>query len=158
MLEWDSRIQNKQSVQILKAVIPFFDVAVGESIDMEGLLGAVRPFTGGRERRMVDMLLQFFQMRRMMEMVQLVQSMQQLSAMSEGADSMGEEVNSMEKDSVPWEEKGEEQHGNSGSSGMMDMLRSMVPPEQQSNLEMMTAMMSMMAPGQNGEEQAMEKA
>ena len=77
MMEWDSRMHNTRSVQVLKAAIPFFDVSVGEQIDMEGLLSAVRPFSSGRERKMLDLFLQFFQMRRMMEMMQVMQSMQQ---------------------------------------------------------------------------------
>ena len=49
MIEWDSRMRDNHSVQILKTVIPFFDVAVGERIDLEGLLSAVRPFAAGSE-------------------------------------------------------------------------------------------------------------
>ena len=77
MLEWDGRLNNAQSVQILKAAIPFLDVSVGEKIDLEGLLGAVRPFSSGRERKIIDMFLQVFQMKHMMEMMQLMQAMQQ---------------------------------------------------------------------------------
>ena len=51
MIEWDSRMRDNHSVQILKTVIPFFDVAVGERIDLEGLLSAVRPFARGRGQR-----------------------------------------------------------------------------------------------------------
>ncbi|MCH5252186.1 MAG: hypothetical protein J1F22_04370 [Lachnospiraceae bacterium] len=76
MIEWDSRMQNNHSVQLLKAAIPFFDVAVGEMIDLEGLFRAIRPFTGGRERWVIDILLQFFQMERMMSMMQLMNAMQ----------------------------------------------------------------------------------
>ena len=57
MFDWDNRMKNTRNVQILKTVIPFFDVSVGESIDLEGLFQAIRPFTGKRERQMVDRLL-----------------------------------------------------------------------------------------------------
>jgi len=62
MIEWDSRMQNNHSVKILKTALPFFDIEVGERIDMEGLLTAIRPFVSGKERRILDMILQFFQM------------------------------------------------------------------------------------------------
>lgn len=127
MIEWDSRVRDNHSVKILKAVIPFFDVEVGEHIDMEGLLTAVRPFARDRERRILDMILQFFQMQRMMDMVQMIQSMQQ---MQEFAGAAGEE--------------GEEMEGNPGSSpAMFDMLKAMIPPEQQDMAEMLSAMMMM---------------
>ena len=79
MMNWDSRMRNNQSVQMLKAAIPFLDIGVGENIDLAGLLRAVRPFAGIREGRVMDMMLQFFQIRDMMHMVQLMQSMQQVS-------------------------------------------------------------------------------
>ncbi len=134
MMEWDNRMQNTRSVEILKAVIPFFDIGVGEAFDMEGMLGAVRPFAASGEKHIVDMILQFFQMRRMIEMVQIVQSMQQMQSASGS-------------------EEGEDSYGM--KPGMMDMLKSMVPPDQQENIEMISAMMSMMGGGEqaeNGEE------
>ncbi len=77
MMEWDSRMKNTYTVQVLKAAIPFFDVSVGESIDLEGLFGAIRPFATSRESRIVDMILQFFQMRRMLDLMSMMQSMQE---------------------------------------------------------------------------------
>lgn len=121
MMDWDSRMRDNHSVQVLKAVIPFFDVAVGERIDMEGLLSAVRPFTRGRERRFLDIFLQFFQMQRMMEMMQMVQSMQQFAEATEG----------------------QNQNGSGASPAMFEMLKSMIPPEQQDMVDMMSAMMAM---------------
>ncbi len=116
MMEWDSRMQNTHSVQVLKAAIPFFDVSVGERIDMEGLLGAIRPFAAGRERRILDLFLQFFQMRHMMEMMQMMQAMQQAQEMA----------------------------GESGGGDPFDMLKAMMPADQQETLDMVSAMMSMM--------------
>lgn len=121
MMEWDSRMRDNHSVQVLKTVIPFFDVAVGERIDMEGLLSAVRPFTQGRERRFLDIFLQFFQMQRMMEMMQMVQSMQQFTEAAGG----------------------EPQDGSGASPAMFEMLKAMIPPEQQDMVDMMSAMMAM---------------
>lgn len=129
MIGWDNRMRNNHGVQILKAAIPFIDVAVGELIDMEGLLSAVRPFARGRELRILDMILQFFQMQRVMEMMQMVQSMQQMQefAGSGGADG-GD---------------GETGEGSGGSPAMFEMLKTMIPPEQQDMVEMMNAMMAM---------------
>lgn len=124
MIEWDSRLRDNHNVQILKTVIPFFDVAVGERIDMEGLLSAVRPFTHGRERGILDLILQFFQMQRMMEMMQMVQSMQQMQQFTEAA-------------------AGENQDGSGVSPAMFEMLKSMIPPEQQGMADMISAMMAM---------------
>lgn len=76
MMEWDSRMQNNHSVQILKTAIPFFDIGIGEKIDIEGLLRAIRPFASERERNLFDMILNFFQMKNMMAMMQMFQAMQ----------------------------------------------------------------------------------
>ena len=93
MMNWDSRMRNNQSVQMLKAAIPFLDIEAGESIDLAGLLRAVRPFAGIREGRVMDMILQFFQIQDMMQMVQLMQSMQQVAE-----DMPDEEVSDGEPD------------------------------------------------------------
>lgn len=116
MMEWDGRMQNTHIVKILKAVIPFLDVPAGEKIDLEGLLGAIRPYVAGRERRILDMILQFFQMRHMMEMMQLVQSMQEMQQA--------------------------QQDGGNGNS--MDWIKMIVPAEQQETVDMMMSMMSAM--------------
>ncbi len=76
MIKWDGRMQNNQSVQLLKAAIPFFDVPIGETIDFEGLFRAIRPFVGGREGKLIDLLLQFFEMQHMMSMMQWMKAMQ----------------------------------------------------------------------------------
>ena len=125
MMEWDSRMQNTHSVQILKAAIPFFDVSVGEKIDLEGLLGAIRPFASGKERRFIDMFLQFFQMRHMMEMMQLMQSVQAMQQ----EQGMGDD---------------KETSSTMGGMNPMELIKTMVPPEQQDTVEMMMSMMSAM--------------
>ena len=92
MMNWDSRMRNNQSVQMLKAAIPFLDIEAGESIDLAGLLRAVRPFAGSREGRVMDMILQFFQIQDMMQMVQLMQSMQQVAEEAEAEEEMSREA------------------------------------------------------------------
>ena len=126
MLEWDNRVQDNHSVQVLKAVIPFFDIAIGETVDMEGLLGAVRQFASRKERQIIDMILQLFQMRRMMSMMQMMRTMQaaQEAQGEQGADDGG------------------------FSPDMFDMMKTMLPPEQQGTLDMAAAMMSMMQMGE----------
>lgn len=116
--EWDSRMQNIHNVKVLKAAIPFFDVPLGERIDLEGLFSAIRPLTGGRERHILDMLLHFFQMKHMMEMMELVQTMQQAQEMAG--------------------EGGEE------SFDMMDFIKTMVSPEQQEMVDTVMSMVSAM--------------
>jgi hypothetical protein len=74
-LEWDSRMKNNHYVKVLKVAIPFLDVEVGESIDLEGLLGAVAPFAKASEKKVIEMFLQFFQMRRMFEMISVLKTM-----------------------------------------------------------------------------------
>ena len=88
MMQWDSRMQNNHSVKVLKAAIPFLDIAVGEKIDFRGLVTAIRPFASAREAKVLDMILQFFQIQEMLEMVKLFQSMQEMNA-GEGEESVG---------------------------------------------------------------------
>lgn len=88
------------------------------SVDMEGLFQAIREFCSEKDRRMVDMLLNFFQMKRIMEMMQMMQMANQASqAASEGGDDMG---------------------------AMMDFLKSSMPKEQQENFDMLQMVLSMM--------------
>lgn len=128
MLEWDGRMKDNHSVQVLKTAIPFLDVAVGERIDMEGLLAAVRPYAAGRERRILDIILNFFQMRRMMSMMQIFQSMQNMQG--EGSESASE---------------------GGFSPDMFEMLKGMLTPDQQETFETMSAMMSMMQMSEQAE-------
>lgn len=89
MMQWDSRMQNNHSVKVLKAAIPFLDIDVGEKIDFRGLLTAIRPFVSAREAKILDMILQFFQIQDMLEMVKLLQSMQEMNAGDEGENGGG---------------------------------------------------------------------
>lgn len=90
MMEWDSRMKNNHCVKVLKAAIPFLDVQVGETIDMEGLLQALQPFAVDSERKAIDIILQFFQMRRMFEMMSVLKTM-----MPQEEDGMAESVMQM---------------------------------------------------------------
>lgn len=123
MNQWDSRMHNTQSVQMLKVAIPFFDVPVGEKIDLEGVFGAIRPFAGRKERKLIDIVLQFFSMRHMMEMMQIMQTMQEMQKSGD-------------------REAGKEDKSFAGGMAPMEFIRSMVPPEQQDMVEMMFSMMS----------------
>ena len=76
MMKWDSRMHNTRSVQVLKVAIPFFDVSEGELIDVEGLLQAIHPLTCGRERKMMDSVMSFFQMRHMMDLFRMMSEVQ----------------------------------------------------------------------------------
>lgn len=89
MMQWDSRMQNNHSVKVLKAAIPFLDIDVGEKIDFRGLLTAIRPFVSTREAKILDMILQFFQIQDMLEMVKLFQSMQEMNAGDEDENGGG---------------------------------------------------------------------
>lgn len=141
MMEWDSRMKNNQSVKILKAAIPFLDVAIGETINIEGLLGAVRPFALGWERQIIDMFLQFFQMRRMFDMMQLVQSMQQMQEMQEMAENVSGNSGSGGETGTSSADKAS---AGMPSPEMLSMIKAMVPKEQQEMVDSMVAMASMM--------------
>lgn len=94
------------------------------SVNIEGLLQAIREFCNERERRIVDMILNFFQMRQMMEMVQMMQAAQQASqAASASSESSG---------------------GGGNMDIMMEMLKSNMPEEQKENFDMMEMVLSMM--------------
>lgn len=147
-MKWDSRIQDNHSVQILKAAIPFFDIGIGEPVDMEGLLCAVRPYTGGKERKMLDMILQFFQMQRMMSLLQLMQSVQ---SMQDTAATAADGVRTAEEGS----DGGQDGFSGLGTEDMFQILKTMLPPKQQESLEAVSAMMSLMQVqnGADGSEQ-----
>ncbi len=137
MMEWDSRMHNNHCVKVLKAAIPFFDVEVGESINLEGLFRAIRPFAPERERRMVDLFLQIFQMRRMMEMMQLFQTMQEMQGESRENPDGGNGAAAGGTGTMP-------------SPDMMSMLKAMIPPEQQGMMDTVSAMMTMMQAAEEG--------
>ncbi len=110
MFNWEGRILDNKSIMAVKAALPFLDIPVGEVIDLEGLLRAVRCFCRQQEQRMIDMLLQFFMMKRMMSMMKMFQ---------------------------------EAQNSDRGMEGIIDLLKSQVPKEQQDMFDMMSMMMSM---------------
>lgn len=120
MFNWEGRILDNKSIMAVKAALPFLDIPVGEVIDLEGLLRAVRCFCRKQEQRMIDMLLQFFMMKRMMSMMTMFQ---------------------------------EAQNSDRGMEGIIDLLKSQVPKEQQDMFDMMSMMMSMqdLGAGMTGE-------
>ena len=116
MMKWDSRMHNTRSVQVLKVAIPFFDVSEGELIDVEGLLQAIHPLTCGRERKMMDSVLSFFQMRHMMDLFHMMREVQMANEAS----------------------------GAEGTENPFEMLKMLMPEESQKDFEMISSMMEMM--------------
>ena len=116
MMKWDSRMHNTRSVQVLKVAIPFFDVSEGELIDVEGLLQAIHPLTCGRERKMMDSVMSFFQMRHTMDLFRMMREMQ----------------------------KANEASGAEGTENPFEMLKMLMPEESQKDFEMISSMMEMM--------------
>lgn len=116
MMKWDSRMHNTRSVQVLKVAIPFFDVSEGELIDVEGLLQAIHPLTYGRERKMMDSVMSFFQMRHMMDLFRMMSEVQ----------------------------KANEASGAEGTENPFEMLKMLMPEESQKDFEMISSMMEMM--------------
>ena len=128
MFEWEGRISDNKSIQVVKAALPYLDIPVGSIIDIEGLLRAIRNFCHQREQKMIDMFLNFFMMKRVMSMMSV------MNQMSEAGDA-GAAGNSMD--------------------GMLNMLKSQMPKEKQDMFDMVSMMMSAMADGSaenNGEE------
>lgn len=69
----EKRNYHNIQIEMLKAVIPFFDVAPGEPVDLESILQAAMPFLPKESQKGVQMVLSFFQMRRMMDLVKVLQ-------------------------------------------------------------------------------------
>ncbi len=113
MLGWEGRILDNKSILMIKAALPFFDIPVGETIDLEGLLRAIRCFCQEREQKIIDMLLNLFMMKRVFSMMSMFN---ELHATGES--------------------------GNNGMDSMLELLKSQMPKEQQEMFEMMSMMMS----------------
>lgn len=129
MFEWEGRILDNKSIQVVKAALPYLDIPVGNIIDIEGLLRAVRGFCHQREQRMIDMFLNFFMMKRVMSMMTLMNQMNQMN---------------------------ETGSAGPGMDGMLNILKNQMPKEQQDMFDMVSMMMSAMAEGSaenNGEEE-----
>lgn len=125
MLQWEGRIVDNTNVQLLKAALPYFDQPVGNRIDLEGLLRSIRGFCRKNERQIIDLLLQIFMFRHVREMMTMMQEMKQEAEQS---------------DSVT---------GN--MEGMMEFLKSRIPPEQQDMVDMMSVFLSAMSEDNNGQ-------
>lgn len=126
MFEWEGRILDNKSIQVVKAALPYLDIPVGNIIDIEGLLRAVRGFCHQREQKMIDMFLNFFMMKRVMSVMTVMNQMN-------GSGNSGQ-----------------------GMDGMLNVLKSQMPKEQQEMFDMVSGMMSAMAESSaehNGEEE-----
>lgn len=129
MLDWEGRILDNRSIMVVKAALPFLDIPVGDIVDLEGLLRAIRNFCQKKEQKFIDMILNFFMMKRVMSMMTVMneaqnsgqgmegvfdilksqmpkeqQEMFDMMAMMMSAMDMGENNNSPEEDPVPDEE------------------------------------------------------
>lgn len=118
MFEWEGRILDNKSIMMVKAALPYLDIPVGDIVDLEGLLRTVKKFCRIREQKVIDMILNFFMMKRMMSMMNLMNQASQMG--TDGSSGLGLE-------------------------GMLEMLKSQMPREQQDMFDMVFMMMSAMA-------------
>ena len=125
MLQWEGRIVDNTNVQLLKAALPYLDQPVGNRIDLEGLLRSIRGFCRKNERQIIDLLLQIFMFRHVREMMTMMQEMKQEAEQSDS--------------------------GTGNMEGMMEFLKSRIPPEQQDMVDMMSVFLSAMSEENNGQ-------
>ena len=118
MFDWEGRILDNKNIMMLKAALPYLDIPVGDVVDLEGLLRAIRTFCRVQEQKMIDMMLNFFMMKRVMSMMTVMNQMNQMNA--EGATQTDVE-------------------------SLMNVLRSQMPKEQQDMFDMFSMMMSAMS-------------
>lgn len=135
MFEWEGRILDNKSIQLMKAALPYLDIPVGDVIDLEGLLRAVRNFCHQKEQKIIDMLLGLFMMKRVMSIMNVMNQMNQMDPMGE-AGNAGQSMNGMQSmDTMQ------------SMNSMLDILKSQMPKEQQEMFDMVSVMMSAMADG-----------
>lgn len=84
MFDWEGRILDNKSIMMVKAALPFLDIPVGNLVDIEGLLRAIRGFCQQKEQRMIDMILSFFMMKRMMSIMSMMNQTQNSEQGMEG--------------------------------------------------------------------------
>lgn len=84
MFDWEGRILDNKSIMVVKAALPYLDIPVGEIVDMEGLLRAIRNFCFPGEQKLIDMLLNFFMMKRMMSIINMMNEAQNSEQGMEG--------------------------------------------------------------------------
>lgn len=125
MLQWEGRIVDNTNVQLLKAALPYLDQPVGNRIDLEGLLRSIRGFCRKNERQIIDLLLQIFMFRHVREMMTMMQEMKQEAEQSDS--------------------------GTGNMEGMMEFLKSRIPPEQQDMVDMVSVFLSAMSEDNNGQ-------
>lgn len=84
MLDWEGRILDNRSIMLVKAALPFLDIPVGDIVDLEGLLRAIRKFCQKKEQKFIDMILGFFMMKRVMSMMSVMNEAQNSGQGMEG--------------------------------------------------------------------------
>ena len=124
-LKWEGIIVDDTNVQLLKAALPYLDQPVGNRIVLEGLLRSIRGFCRKNERQIIDLLLQIFMFRHVREMMTMMQEMKQEAEQSDS--------------------------GTGNMEGMMEFLKSRIPPEQQDMVDMMSVFLSAMSEDNNGQ-------
>ena len=144
------------------------------SIDMEGLLNGIRPFCDNKERDIIDRILSIFNMKRMFEMynnlMNTMKTMQEFGGFSfteddsnndtdtvtgnftgSNFDSIFKDGNSEDtifEDTTFRENQGSTQSDDKSSANdnpMFDMLKTMIPPEQQSTFENLRMLLNTMS-------------
>lgn len=134
------------------------------SIDMEGLLNGIRPFCDSKERDIIDRILNIFNMKRMFEMynnlMSTMKTMQEFGGFSfteedskDDTDTVTGNFTGSNFDSIFNGDSSEDtmsedatfgdnqshtnsnEKNSSGDNPMFDMLKTMIPPEQQSTFE-----------------------
>ena len=145
-----------------------------KNIDIEGLLNGIRPLCDGRERDIIDRILNIFNMKRMFEMynnlMNTMKTMQEFGGFSfTGEDSKDDtdtvtgnftasnfesifrEFSSKEATSDDFASADGQDHTHSNQNNttndnpMFDMLKTMIPPEQQSTFENIRMLLSTMS-------------
>lgn len=120
----EAAVQTEELKELLSGRKECTDLIVcgGKSagLDVEGLFQAIREFANESERRIIDMVLQFFQMKHMMDMFQMME----MAGMAQTASDSG-----------------------MNSDMMMEMLKEGMPKDQQENFEMLQMVLSMMNSG-----------
>lgn len=129
MFGWEGRVLDNKSIMVIKAALPFLDIPVGETIDLEGLLRAVRCYCREREKEWIDMLLNIFMLKRVFSMMNM---MNEMTAVQESCGSDMEQ--------------------------MLNLLKSQIPKEQQEMFDMMSMMMSAAGGIFSGDEEVSESA
>lgn len=134
--------RNRSSNQTVRMSNLNFDST--PKIDYQGLFHSIRPFCTPRESSLIDSLLQIMQMKQMMETYQMMQSMMSMmnppDTESSNAQAESQEAQNS-TDDYNKSHPNNSHNSNTSNEKMMEMLATMIPPEQKSTFETMKMMM-----------------